>query len=80
MLRFDPFRELDRVAARYGDAVRSTTAWGTPALDLAAGVAERVSVVTLALESIGHTDNQLYDGSWTEWGGRPDTPVATGKA
>ena len=38
------------------------------------------AVVTLALESIGHTDNQLYDGSWTEWGGRPDTPVATGKA
>lgn len=32
--------ELDRVADRYGDGVRATTAWGTPALDLAAGVAE----------------------------------------
>lgn len=38
------------------------------------------AVVTLALESLGHTDNKLYDGSWTEWGGRGDTPVATGPA
>lgn len=30
--------DLDRVAARYGDSVRSTTAWGTPALDLDAGI------------------------------------------
>jgi thiosulfate/3-mercaptopyruvate sulfurtransferase len=37
------------------------------------------AVITLALESVGHFDNQLYDGSWTEWGGRSDTPVATGK-
>jgi len=26
--------ELDAVAARFGDAVRATTGWGTPALDL----------------------------------------------
>lgn len=38
------------------------------------------AVVTLALESLGHTDNRLYDGSWSEWGGRPDTPVVTGPA
>jgi YfiH family protein len=31
--------ELDLVAARLGPAVRSTTGWGTPALDLAAAVA-----------------------------------------
>lgn len=36
------------------------------------------AVVTLALQSVGHTDNRLYDGSWTEWGGQKDTPVATG--
>ncbi len=36
------------------------------------------AVVTLALQSLGHTDNKLYDGSWTEWGSRTDTPVATG--
>lgn len=38
------------------------------------------AAITLALESVGHTDNRLYDGSWTEWGGQQDTPVATGKA
>ncbi len=36
------------------------------------------AVITLALESVGHTDNKLYDGSWTEWGGRSDTPVEIG--
>lgn len=33
------------------------------------------AVITLALETLGHTDNRLYDGSWTEWGGHADTPV-----
>ncbi|WP_048646554.1 3-mercaptopyruvate sulfurtransferase [Nitratireductor soli] len=37
------------------------------------------AVVTLALETVGHTDNRLYDGSWSEWGGLADTPVETGK-
>lgn len=36
------------------------------------------AVVSLALASVGHEDNSLYDGSWTEWGGRDDTPVVTG--
>ena len=38
------------------------------------------AAITLALESIGHVDNRLYDGSWSEWGAEPDTPVATGEA
>jgi thiosulfate/3-mercaptopyruvate sulfurtransferase len=33
------------------------------------------AVVALALETIGHRDTSLYDGSWTEWGGKSDTPV-----
>ena len=37
------------------------------------------AVVSLALASVGHEDNRLYDGSWSEWGGRADTPVVTGK-
>ncbi|MDG4884659.1 3-mercaptopyruvate sulfurtransferase [Mesorhizobium sp. WSM4884] len=37
------------------------------------------AAISLALETVGHTDNRLYDGSWTEWGGLSDTPVVTGK-
>ena len=37
------------------------------------------AVISLALASVGHQDNRLYDGSWSEWGGRDDTPVVTGK-
>lgn len=37
------------------------------------------AVITLALETLGHSANRLYDGSWTEWGGRSDTPVVKGK-
>ena len=36
------------------------------------------AIITLALQSLGHTDNTLYDGSWSEWGGRADTSVVTG--
>jgi thiosulfate/3-mercaptopyruvate sulfurtransferase len=36
------------------------------------------AVLSLALTLIGARDHALYDGSWTEWGGSPDRPVATG--
>jgi thiosulfate/3-mercaptopyruvate sulfurtransferase len=38
------------------------------------------SVLALALARLGRNDVAVYDGSWTEWGGRPDTPVVTGPA
>jgi len=36
------------------------------------------SVLALALARLGRFDIAVYDGSWTEWGGRPDTAVVTG--
>jgi len=33
--------------------------------------------LTLGLYLIGKEDVAVYDGSWTEWGGRQDTPVVT---
>lgn len=38
------------------------------------------AVLSLALATMGHQDNALYDGSWAEWGGRQDLPLATGDA
>ena len=32
-------------------------------------------IVTLALTVAGLPAGAVYDGSWTEWGGRPDTPI-----
>jgi thiosulfate/3-mercaptopyruvate sulfurtransferase len=37
------------------------------------------AIISLALETLGHNDNRLYDGAWAEWGGLPDTPVEKGK-
>ncbi|MFN0181843.1 MAG: 3-mercaptopyruvate sulfurtransferase [Gemmatimonadales bacterium] len=36
--------------------------------------------LALGLEVAGHRDYAVYDGSWAEWGGRDDTPIATGPA
>ncbi|MDA0230062.1 MAG: 3-mercaptopyruvate sulfurtransferase [Proteobacteria bacterium] len=33
------------------------------------------SLLALALFVCGHTGAAVYDGSWTEWGGRSDTPT-----
>jgi thiosulfate/3-mercaptopyruvate sulfurtransferase len=36
------------------------------------------ALLALALARLGRDDVAVYDGSWTEWGGRADMPVATG--
>lgn len=36
------------------------------------------AILSLALESIGRMPKGLYDGSWSEWGSRPDVPVERG--
>ena len=35
------------------------------------------SVLALGLYAAGRPDVAVYDGSWTEWGGRADTPIDT---
>lgn len=37
------------------------------------------AILSLALEAVDHHEHSLYDGSWTEWGGRDELPVVTGE-
>lgn len=36
------------------------------------------AILMLALAQLGASKTSLYDGSWTEWGGRPEAEVVTG--
>lgn len=37
-------------------------------------------MIALAAHRLGHPGVAVYDGSWSEWGGRDDTPIETGPA
>jgi thiosulfate/3-mercaptopyruvate sulfurtransferase len=53
-----------------------------PSRPVVATCGSGVSACTLihALHLLGHDQAALYDGAWTEWAGRADTPVETGRA
>ena len=42
------------------------------------GSGVNAATLSLALDVLGVKGTSLYDGSWTEWGARDDTPIATG--
>jgi thiosulfate/3-mercaptopyruvate sulfurtransferase len=44
------------------------------------GSATSACGLVLALAVLGHDQVAVYDGSWTEWGGRGDTPAELGPA
>ncbi|KAG9136562.1 hypothetical protein Leryth_014401 [Lithospermum erythrorhizon] len=41
------------------------------------GTGVTACILALGLHRLGKVDVPVYDGSWTEWGGNPDVPVAT---
>ena len=59
-----------RIAASGIDPTKKVTA--------SCGSGVTACVVGLALYLTGAPEAAIYDGSWTEWGGRTDTPIVTG--
>jgi len=59
-----------RIAASGIDLTRKVTA--------SCGSGVSACVVALGLYLTGAPEAAIYDGSWTEWGGRADTPIVTG--
>ncbi len=50
---------------------------GTRPVVTSCGSGVTATVITLAMALAGLPQGAVYDGSWTEWGGRRDTPVET---
>jgi len=77
-----PYETLYRADGRLEtpDALRA--AMRAAGVDLArpivtsCGSGVTASVLALALHRLGRPDVAVYDGSWSEWGGRVDTPTA----
>ena len=74
---YDQLIEKGRLAPR-DQVVAAFTAAGVD-LDkpiiTSCGSGVTAAILTFALESIGKEPKGLYDGSWAEWGSRPDLPV-----
>ena len=76
-----PYDELYEKDGRFlpADAIRSKLE--SAGIDLAkpvvtsCGSGVTASVLALGLHVVGRPDVAVYDGSWTEWGGRDDTPI-----
>jgi len=78
---YDRLLENGRLASRE----QITKAFVSAGVDLdkpiitSCGSGVTAAVLTFALESLGKKPKGLYDGSWAEWGSRPDLPVERDK-
>ncbi len=48
---------------------------GTRPVVTSCGSGVTATIITLAMAELGFPEGAVYDGSWSEWGGRPDTPL-----
>jgi thiosulfate/3-mercaptopyruvate sulfurtransferase len=78
-----PYERLCREDGTLLDAAALRGAFEKAGLDLArpvvtaCGSGVSAAVLALGLHVLDRRDVPVYDGSWTEWGGRGDTPVET---
>jgi thiosulfate/3-mercaptopyruvate sulfurtransferase len=70
------FRATDEVRARFAAAGVD----GSQPVITSCGSGVTACILTLGLRIAGLAEGAVYDGSWTEWGGRADTPVETDRA
>jgi thiosulfate/3-mercaptopyruvate sulfurtransferase len=68
------FRDPAALRARFAAA----GADGSRPVVTSCGTGVTACILTLGLVLAGLPQGAVYDGSWTEWGGREDTPVTTG--
>jgi thiosulfate/3-mercaptopyruvate sulfurtransferase len=75
LLRADgTFRPAGEVRARFEAAGVD----GSRPLVTSCGSGVTACILTLGLRVAGFPEGAVYDGSWTEWGGRSDTPIEVG--
>ena len=79
-----PWNALVDEGGKLRPAGELRTAFEAAGVDLSApivttcGSGVTAAVLALGLARLGRTDTPIYDGSWTEWGGRTDTDVISG--
>jgi thiosulfate/3-mercaptopyruvate sulfurtransferase len=68
------FRTPDEVRKRFAAAGVD----GSRPLVTSCGSGVTACILTLGLRIAGFQEGAVYDGSWSEWGGRADTPIEVG--
>ena len=76
-----PFQELIGTGGKLLDNAKLKRTLESAGVDMrkpvttTCGSGVTAAILTLALESIGHDDLSLYDGSWTDWASREDSSI-----